>query len=798
MWGQTQKAFIHAAEDALVEGNYYGALEYFSEAMEFDTSDVSLMYRTADAAREFDSYEKAEELYTKVISRDGEANYPRATYYLAFVQQMQGKYQEARRNYELYLSQYEGDNVRLTDKARKEINTIDWAEEMMLNPEPSITVVNAGADVNSVYSDINPVLGGDQLVFSSVKFYPDNRKKYSNRHISKILQSDSSLPAYEIAEDFNDDNLHTANITYNISRSKVFYTICEYQEDGEIRCDLYCRTVNGDGTYGEKKKLPAPINVDSFTTTQPYISFDKESGQEVLYFASDRPGGEGGLDIWVSNITGMESFADPVNVGVVNTAYDEMTPFFHKNSQVLYFSSDGYQSLGGLDIYRSVKENSSYSKPENLGAPVNSSYNDVYYSLSEDGDKGVLSSNRYGSQYVDDLHKSCCYDIYHVEIGDLEIYLNALTFDAKTLDSLEGVTVQLLDAQTGALIATITNAIGNDHLFQLERGKEYLLISSRPGYHPDTLPVNTNTVFKSETLIRKIYLERSSLELQVFTFDEISREPLPGTTVILEDLTDNTIQEVSLTNENGNDFVFEVIPGHSYRITAQRDRYYDSFKEFVANDNDGSGIIMKELFLTRRDLNVYLPLALYFDNDIPDRRSRLLTTDQTYSETFDDYVLKKFEFKERYANNLTGSEKDLAEARIESLFEEDIKGGYDRFLRFMDFMTGQLQDGNSFDISLRGFASPRADTRYNLALSQRRVEAVQNEIREYQNGILIPFLDNGQLKITELSFGESLAPDNVSDALYDRQNSVYSPEASRERRTEIVEIKQGELPESEN
>ena len=796
--GQTQRAFIKAAEEAMDRANYYAALDYYSEALEFDTSDVSLMYEAAHAARLFDSYQKGEELYQKVIDSDNEGKFPEANYHLAFVQQMQGKYDEAKRNYELYLSQYENDDERLTEKSRKEISMIDWAAEMMKNPEPSISVVNAGEEVNSIYSDINPLLDGEDLVYSSVKFYPEDRKKYSDRHIAKILKKDADLPSFEISEDFNNNNLHTANAAYNISKSKIFYTICEYGERGEIRCDIYCRVVNGDGSFGNEMKLPSPVNIDSFNTTQPFVAFDKESGQEVLYFVSNRTGGKGGLDIWASQITGIESFAEPENITSVNTPYDEMTPFFHKNSQVLFFSSNGYQTIGGFDVYRSTKEKGSFTKPENLGAPINSSYNDVYYSLDEDGNKGVLSSNRYGSQYVDELHKSCCYDIYNVDIGELEIFLNALTFDAKTLDSLEGVTVQLLDAETGDLITSITNAIGNDHLFQLERGKEYLIVSTRPGFYPDTLPVNTNNVFKSETLTRKIFLERSSLELQVFTFDEISRDPLPGTTVYLEDLTDNTIQEIVLTNENANDFVFEVIPGHSYRITAQRDRYYDAIKEFVARDDDGSGIITKDLFLTRRDLNVYLPLALYFDNDIPDRRSRSLTTDRNYSETFDDYVLKKFEFIERYSANLSGSNKDLAETRVDQFFEEDVKGGYDRFLRFLDYIVGQLQDGNTFDISIRGFASPRADTRYNLALSQRRVEAVQNEIKSYNNGILIPYIDNGQLKITELSYGESLAPDNVSDALYDRQNSIYSPEASTERRAEIVEIKQGAIPESSN
>ena len=798
VWGQTQNAFIRAAEDAFNSGNYYASLDYYLEAIEFDTADVDLKFRAGDAARHFDSYEKAEELYTYVISEDNEAKYPSAIFQLAFVQQMQGKYDIAKRNYELYISQFENDDQRLTDRANKEISSIDWAKDKILNPEPSITVDPITGDINSPFSEIGAIIDGDKIVYSSVKYFPEDRKKYSDKFIAKVLTKAPSVPAYEIAEEFNKPNLHTANAAFNMNRTRLFYTVCEYTSDSDIRCDLYTRTVSGDAIFGEEVKLPGPINMDSFTTTQPSIGFDKDSGQEVLYFVSNRSGGAGGLDIWAANITGVDSYADPVNISAVNTAYDEVSPFFHKNSQVLYFSSEGDMSIGGLDVYRSLKERGGFQKPENLGAPVNSSYNDVYYTLSEDGDRGLMSSNRYGSQYIDENNKSCCYDVYEVTIGDLEIYLNALTFDAKSLDSLEGVTVQLVSATTGTVINTITNTIGNDHLFQLERGTEYLVISTKRGFYPDTLPVNTNTVYKSDTLIRKVHLERSSLELQVLTFDEISRKELPGTTVTLENLTDGNIQKVVLTNENSNDFVFDVVPGQSYRITASRDRYYEASKEFVAVDNDGSGTILKNLYLTRRDLNIYLPLALYYDNDIPDRSSSSLTTDIAYSETFDEFVIKKLDFKERYARGLSDAEKEMAEARVDTFFENDVKEGYDMFLRFLDYVYGQLQDGSSFDISIRGFASPRADTRYNLALSQRRVESVQNELRTYKNGDLWQFVVDGQLKITELSYGESLAPDNVSDALYDRRNSIYSPEASKERRVEIVEIKQGSVLLNEN
>ena len=789
LMSQSLGAYIEAAEKSYDNEDFYSSLQYYLEALDFDSTDTEITYMIAESARKFQSYELAEDFYTQVLSADSDSKFPKASYFLAQMQQMQGKYDMAKRNYELYISTAEGDDDFITAKSNKEIANIDWSLDMIQKPDASVEVTPYPGIINTQYSEISAIHDGDQIVYSSVQFLPKNRKEFGDQYISKIL---TSSEGNELGSDINNENLHTAHTAYNINRSKMYYTVCEYINGSEIRCDLYVRSVMGDGTYGEEIKLPSPINIDSFTTTQPNIGFDQSIGKEVLYFASDRDGGKGHLDLWAVVIDGIDSYGVPSNLNEINTKSDDLSPFFHHNSQVLYFSSDGYTNLGGYDIYRSVKNGSNYGKAVNLGAPTNSSFHDVFYSLDDKGEIGLFSSNRTGSQYIDENNKSCCYDIYQADISDFEINLNALTYDAKSLDSLEGVRVQLICAMTGDVMGEITNDMANDHKFKLERNKEYLIVSSKKGYGTDTLRLNTNTIFKSEDIVRKVYLQRTSLELQVFTFDEISNEALPGTTVRLIDMTDGTIQEIVITNESGHDFLFDVIPGHSYKLEATRDRYYSDSLEFVAKDDNGSGIIVKKLYLVRRDLNIYLPLALYFDNDHPDVRSNRLVTTQSYSETFDRYVVKKLDFRDKYTSKIS-SDKELAASRVNDFFETDVKGGYNTFLRFLDYISGQLQDGNSFDISIRGFASPRADTKYNLALSQRRVVSVQNELKEYQNGKLVPFINSGQLRITELSFGESLAPDNVSDVLYDRRNSVYSPEASKERRVEIVEIKEGGL-----
>lgn len=788
-WAQNRSQYINAADKAFLEKNYYGALSYYTEALEFDSTDIHVNYDAAESARLFSSYRVAQKFYQKVVDSDNSNLYPLATFRLAEVSQMLGEYDTANRLYSLYLSEHDGEDEYYTAKANKEISSTEWALALLSKPAENVVIQNLGDNINSEHSEFGGLIDEDNIIYSSLSFDTKTAQDIPSKPISKVLKSLNGGKPVEYAENFNKPDQHTAHIAYNMNKSKVYYTICQYKNTSDITCDLYSRTILGDGTLGEEFKLPEPINSAEYTSTQPNVGFDRASGKEVLYYVSDRSGGEGKLDMWYVSIDGVDKFSEPQNLSALNTAEDDMTPFFHNDAQVMYFSSLGYASLGGLDIYRALKENGSYGQVENMGVPINSSFNDLYYNLGPEGDVALFSSNRIGAKYIDPLNESCCYDIFEATISDITIRLNAITFDGLTLDSLSGATVKLIDAKTGELIAEITNDLGGNHLFTLEKGREYLVVSNKEGYMSDTFNINTNRIYRPEDITRKVYLKRRTLELQLYTFDDVSKLPLPGTSIKLIDLTDNTKQEVVVTNDMGNDFGFSLVPGHRYKVEASKERYVSVSEEFIAEDSDGTGIIIKRMYLARKDLNIYLPLALFFDNDLPEAKTIKLTTNQAYTKTFDGYVVKKQEFKEEYTKKMSTAETVLAEQRMDDFFENDVKGGFDKFQAFLAAMLRQLDQGKTFELSLRGFASPRADSRYNLALSQRRVVSVQNELVQYSNGAFKPYIKSGQLKITQLSYGENLAPDNVSDVFYDRRNSVFSPEASRERRVEIVEIK---------
>jgi len=133
-------------------------------------------------------------------------------------------------------------------------------------------------------------------------------------------------------------------------------------------------------------------------------------------------------------------------------------------------------------------------------------------------------------------------------------------------------------------------------------------------------------------------------------------------------------------------------------------------------------------------------------------------------------------------------EKRKAEQEIETFFRKDVKGGKKNLDEFMNTLLEVLQNGHEVAIQLKGYASPRADYEYNLILANRRVNSVENELKKYRNGALKPFIKNKQLIITDVSYGEALAPKDISDDLNDEKHSIYSVKASRERRVEVVKI----------
>lgn len=824
LYGQTLKAFLTEADKATQEKDFYNANHFYQQILEFDTSSLAMRYKYGESSKSFNAFKIAEEQFSYVAQNDSQAEFPLATYYLAEVQQLQGNYEESKRNYELFLSEIEDDQVKYQAKAEKEIEAINWAIENNNNTVEGVTVEHLGGEINSPYADFGAVAKGDELYYSSHRYETDNDTpsfiygKLNTRESEATSNSDSnsikaikdSLQNLALTQDYNnqqgvyntvgkrsrrvsqeegDSPQSETHSSFNEDGSRMYYTVCEYLNLSDLRCDIYVKSITETGQYSKARKLPDHINSNENTSTQPNIAINKLTGEEGLYFASDREGGKGKIDIWYSKIEGDE-YSQPINLTDINTAEDDVTPFFHSATNTLYFSSAGYLGFGGLDIYQSSFIDGAYLTPINLQAPTNTSFNDLYYTLNEPGTIGYMSSNRIGSMYLDESFEACCFDIYKLNIEEILIELNALTFDSNNQEELLGARVRIIDAITGEILYEKLNELGHDHKFSLKCNREYIIITEKDGYEADTTNLSTKDCDKNEEIIKKIYLSPKEVKLEVLTFDRGTQDILKDATVVLYDLSDPSKAPITVTGTNRNDLYFDIIAGREYKLVATRQGYDPQTIVFNATDITGDRIIKKIYFdKSKVNLNSFLPLAVYFDNDNPNSRSRKLYTNLSYSDTYYPYIAKKDEFKREYANNMNGDIKSNAQSELEFFFESDVTGGFNRMQTFIGKLKEQLDKGQKIEIALKGFASPRAANRYNLALGQRRIWTIKNELKQYAGGILAPYLESGNLQVVEVSYGEEASPKSISDSYKNKRLSVYSVEASRQRKAEIVKAR---------
>jgi outer membrane protein OmpA-like peptidoglycan-associated protein len=253
----------------------------------------------------------------------------------------------------------------------------------------------------------------------------------------------------------------------------MVFTACN-RKDGLGRCDLYFSTREGEN-WSEPMNLGSPINT-SFRETQPSLSADGRT----LYFSSNRAGGRGQHDIWVSHLDMNNKWSQPVNLGdSINTGGIEMSPFIHPDGRTLYFSSDGLTGMGGYDIFMSRQDdNGNWSSPRNLGYPINTNRDEIGLIVNARGDKAYYSSDI-------DLQKGK--DIYVFDMPkslrpEAVTYMKGKIFDALTVHPLKAQ-FELTDLNTGSVIHfSYSDSISGEFLVAIPTYHNYMLNVSRQGY----------------------------------------------------------------------------------------------------------------------------------------------------------------------------------------------------------------------------------------------------------------------------------------------------------------------------
>jgi len=624
---QSIKLLLKQGSDAMNKKDYSSAAQIYNQVILIDSSKVEYQLLFADASRLNYDNGVALHWYQKIYKVDNGKTYTEVPFYMAVQLKNLGKYKDAKKYFDKYYKKQRNskdkNRKQLAAKAKQEYESCDFAQALIKTPI-DVKIEHLDSLVNSKVSEYAPFELDSVLYFSSLR---DKSQQDANAvGFNKLYTSHKKKNKWQKAEEldslFNKHGIHNANTSFNDNFTKVFVSRCGAVNASQYRCEIYMSKFI-DGHWLELEKLPAPINLSGCNNTQPCATI--VNNKEVLFFASDRAGGEGAMDIWYSVINLDGSFEAPKNVGkTINTIEDEITPWYVKEINTLYFSSTWHLGLGNFDIFKSEYKNDIFSAAQNMGYPINSSYNDIYYSVNSKKDRAYISSNRIGSYFED--KPNCCNDIY-------------------------------------------------------------------------TFPITP-----------------------------LTEPPKPI---------------------------------------------------------DSTALLMNQM-------KVLVPLTLYFHNDEPEPKTKVIVTKKNYKKTYDDYIVLKPKYLNEYPKGLESEQKEQAINRVENFFEDSVDAGMQDLEKFAVLLEQVLLRGEKVKITMKGFCSPLASTDYNVNLAKRRISSLRNYFMEYKNGIFVKFVNNtneseGKIEFFDEDIGE-LPVSKVSDDVKDVRNSVYSPYAAAERKIQIIAV----------
>ncbi len=334
------------------------------------------------------------------------------------------------------------------------------ANPVSFNPQ------NLGDSINSANDEYLPSLSADDewLIFTRKDnqedfFYSKNLGKTFSK--AKALEGTLNTRENEGAQTISPDG------------NSLYYTACS-RKDGFGSCDLYVATRKGN-KWVDGRNLGESINTP-YWESQPSISSDGKH----LFFISNRPGGNGGSDIYVSALKSNGDWSIPENLGKnINTRSDESSPYIHPDGKTLYFSSDGHPGMGGKDLYVSRYENGAWQTPTNLGYPINTQANESSLFVNLNGTVAYYAAEKSDSYGKNDIYK---FELYEDVRPSKVIYVKGIVFDRVTnLQVLGQIEIQNITTKK-SVFSYVFNPENGSYIACLPLNENYALSVSSPGY----------------------------------------------------------------------------------------------------------------------------------------------------------------------------------------------------------------------------------------------------------------------------------------------------------------------------
>ncbi|MBP7497181.1 MAG: PD40 domain-containing protein [Bacteroidales bacterium] len=573
---------INKADELLASGagKYQLAIPYYLKANSFNPNNALLNYKlgvcymnTYEKYKAVPYLEKAYQL-NKAVKNDIAYQMGQAYHYNYEFDKAIAKYSE----YLKSLSSFDKDaNGPKTEKRIQECRN---AKEIMRVPV-NVRIKNVGSLVNTEYRDYSPIVNADQ----SIMFFTSRRPNT----VGKRIATYDGIYYEDIYITYNKDTIwETPKHPRKPLNTKVHDAIVGVSKDGKTLLtykvtprdngDIYISRLKED-KYTKPKRLNRNINTEYHET-----SASMSPDGTTLYFVSDRPGGYGGADLWYSVKDSKGDWGKPVNMGnTLNTSFREEGVFMQADGKTLYYSSEGHNSMGGLDIYVTTFENGKWTAPKNIGFPINTPEHDVFFSITEDGKHAYYSSAQKGGYGELDIY----------EILFLDSKINIIAFRGKVLDAdtkkplCSKITIR--NSITGKVVDTLnSDCRSGDFYAKVTKGIPYTLNIESPEYY-----LYTENVPKDKDVNKVIYLKKlKPLQPKGYVFDKQTKEPVCADVTIKDKETNKTADSLRSDCKTG-EYSSPLPIGKPYEIIVTHPEYIP-YKENIKPDQDVNKIIYIE------------------------------------------------------------------------------------------------------------------------------------------------------------------------------------------------------------
>ncbi len=483
------------ASDKFTAGNYEEALEDYLDLLEKDPKNDKYNYRVGVCYLNTNISKSKAIPYLEIVIRDGKGE-PDAQYLLGRAYHFAYRFDDALAAYNKFKTTGKGTPENLVDVDR-EIQNCYNAKELMKFPL-NVTFENLGPNVNSSYAEYYPFVPANE----SVLLYNTRRPEGGN-----LRNRDGSYFASVYSSAVTDGVFTRArNIGSPVSNEKGNVEVIGLSAGGD-QLLLYYDNPDGTGDihlaeYDKTKgyyKKPVKLD-DNVNSMRGYeIAAAISSNGNVLIFASNRSGGEGGVDLYRSNRLPTGKWSPPVNMGKeINTAFDEDFPSISPDGKTLYFSSKGHTSMGGYDIFKATltENGETYTAVKNLGYPINTPEDNSNFCISENGRYGYIAALREGGMGD--------YDIYRVTFNDVEsrysVITGLITAENKTAVSYSGIFITVTNAANNEIVGNyLPNPNTGRYVIILAPG-EYTFTLEAPGFSDvsEKLNIMDKSSFRTE------------------------------------------------------------------------------------------------------------------------------------------------------------------------------------------------------------------------------------------------------------------------------------------------------------